>query len=98
MKKNYELNHHFQDSRAAKLSWAEGVVGTDGRITQVCCMICTDIEGKEKLLVSKIDSLCKHADRRRALVDMKKVRHGQYYYLSSNQHVKNKRIYFSKGG
>ena len=78
--------------------WAEGVVGADGQIIQVYYTICTDIEGKEKLLVSKIDSLCKHDGRRKAFVDMEKVRHGQYYYLGSNQYIKNKRIYFAKGG
>jgi hypothetical protein len=97
-KKNYELNGHFQDSWAAKLPWVEGVVGADGRITQVSCMICSDIEGREKLLVSKIDSLYKHASRRRALVDMGKVWRGEHYYLGSNQHVKNEWIYFTKGG
>jgi hypothetical protein len=62
-KKSYELNRHFQDSWAAKLPWAEAVVGADGRITQVRCKICSDIEGREKLLVPKIDSLYKHAGR-----------------------------------
>jgi hypothetical protein len=97
-KKNYKLNCHFQDFWAAKLPWAKGVVGADGRITQVYCTICIDIEGREKLLVSKINSLYKHASRRRALEDMGKVRHGEQYYLGSNQYVKNERIYFAKDG
>jgi hypothetical protein len=97
-KKSYELNRHFQDSWAAKLPWAEAVVGADGRITQVRCKICSDIEGREKLLVPKIDSLYKHAGRRKALVDMGKVRRGEHYYLGTNQHVKNERVFFAKGG
>jgi hypothetical protein len=28
---------------------------------------------------------------------MKKVWHGEFYYLSSNQHIKNERIFFAKG-
>jgi hypothetical protein len=45
-------------------------MGADGRITQVWCKICSDIEGREKLLAPKIDSLYKHAGRRKVLVDM----------------------------
>jgi hypothetical protein len=97
-KKGYELNRHFQDSWAAKLPWAEAVVGVDGRIMQVRCKVCSDVERREKLLVPKIDSLWKHVGRRRALVDMAKVKRGEYYYLGSNQHVKNERVYYSKGG
>ena len=29
---------------------------------------------------------------------MGKVRRGEYYYLGSNQHVKNERVFFAKGG
>jgi hypothetical protein len=91
-------SRHFQDSWAAKLPWAEAVMGADGRITQVWCKICSDIEGREKLFVPKIDSLYKHAGRRKALVDMGKVRRGEHYYLGTNQHVKNECIFFAKGG
>jgi hypothetical protein len=97
-RKTYELNRHFQDSWAAKCPWAEPVVGVDGRITQVRCKICTDVEGREKLLVPKIDSLMKHAGRRRATADMGKIKRGEYFYLGNNQHVKNERVYFAKGG
>jgi hypothetical protein len=97
-RKTYELNRHFQDSWATKCPWAEPVVGINGRITQVRCKICTDVEGREKLLVPKIDSLMKHARRRRATADMGKIKRGEYFYLGNNQHVKNERVYFAKGG
>jgi hypothetical protein len=42
--------------------------------------------------------LYKHAGRRKALVDMGKVRRGEHYYLGTNQHVKNERVFFAKGG
>jgi hypothetical protein len=73
-------------------------MGVDGGIIQVRCKICTDVEGYEKLLVPKIDSLMKHAGRRKAAVDMGKVKRGKYYYLGSNQHVKYERVFFAKGG
>ena len=47
-------------------------------------MICSDFERREKLLIPKIDLLHKHAGRKRALVNMGKVRHGEHYYLDSN--------------
>jgi hypothetical protein len=97
-RKTYELNRHFQDSWAAKCPWAEPVIGVDGRITQVCCRICTDVEGREKLLVPKIDSLMKYGGKRRATADMGKIKCGKYFYLRNNQHVKNERVYFAKGG
>ena len=73
-------------------------MGESDVITQVMCKICTDVEGREKLLVPKLDSLYKHAGRRRALVDIGKVRRGEYYYLRTNKHVKNERVFFAKGG
>jgi hypothetical protein len=62
-------------------------MGVDGGIIQVRCKICTDVEGYEKLLVPKIDSLMKHAGRRKAAVDMGKVKRGKY-----------ERVFFAKGG
>jgi hypothetical protein len=29
---------------------------------------------------------------------MGKVKRGKYFYLGNNQHVKNERVYFAKGG
>ena len=97
-RKCYDHRRHFQDSWAAKLPWAESVVGELGIITEVRCRICTDVEGREKFLVPKLDSLYKHAGRRKALVDIWKVRRGEHYNLGTNQQVKNERVFFAKGG
>ena len=35
---------------------------------------------------------------RRALVNVRKVKKGDFYFLSTNVHVKNEKIYFSRGG
>jgi hypothetical protein len=63
----------------------------------VCYKICTDFEGREKLLVPKIDSLMKHASRKRASADMGKIKCGECFYLGNNQYVKNERLFFAKG-
>jgi hypothetical protein len=53
----YEHNWHWQDSWAARLPWAESVLGCDCRASQVRCIVCTEVKGCQKLLVPKIDSL-----------------------------------------
>ncbi len=51
----YEMNRRFQNSWVAKLPWAKFVVCVDGKITQVKCKACIVIEGRNKLLVLKLD-------------------------------------------
>jgi hypothetical protein len=97
-RREYENNRHWQDSWAARLPWAESVLGRDGRVTQVKCKVCSEVEGREKLLAPKIDSLWKHAGRRRALTSIGTVKKGDHYFLTTNQHVRNERVYFSRIG
>jgi hypothetical protein len=77
------------------MPWAESVFGRDGRITQVRCKVCYEVEGREKLLVPKIDSLWKHAGRRRALTSIGTMKKEDHYFLTTNQHVRNEHVYFS---
>jgi hypothetical protein len=97
-RQSYEQNRHWQDSWAAKLPWAESVLGRDGCVTQVRCRICSEVEGREKLLAPKIDGLWKHAGRRRALTNFGGVKKGEHYFLATNQHVKNEKRYFARVG
>lgn len=95
---SYESNRQWQDTWAARLPWAESVLGADGKVRQVRCKVCSDVEGREKLLVPKLDSLWKHCGRRKATTSFGKVKAGEYYFLSTNSHVKNERIFFAKLG
>jgi hypothetical protein len=97
-RRTYEHNRHWQDSWAARLPWAESVLGRDGHVTQVRCTVCSKVEGCEKLLAPKIDSLWKHAGRRRALTSIGTVKQGDHHFLTTNQHVRNECIYFSRVG
>lgn len=45
----------------------------------------------------QINSLWKHVDRHKALCNVEIVKCGQFYYLGTNQHVKNVRIHYAKG-
>jgi hypothetical protein len=52
-KRTYELNRHFQDTWALKLPWSKWVLRVGGKVVLVQCKICTQIEGRKKLLVLK---------------------------------------------
>lgn len=76
-RRSYELYRHFQDSWASKLPWAEAIIGVDGSMTQVQCMIYSTINGREKLLMAKLNSLWKPTCHRRAekdIYDSKKIK------------------------
>ncbi len=45
----------------------------------VCCQVCTKIEGKEKLLVSKLDSLIKHFSKKKVKKPILGHVMGEYY-------------------
>ncbi len=56
-KKAYEMNMHFQDTWVVKLSWAKSVLGSNGKVVQIWCKVCSLIDGKNKFMVAKLDSL-----------------------------------------
>jgi hypothetical protein len=73
-------------------------LGRDGSVTQVRCQICSEVEGREKLLAPKLDGLWKHAGRRKALMNFGGVKKGDHFFLATNQHVRNERRYFARVG
>lgn len=72
-KKVYETNYCFQDAWVAKLLWAKLVVVSDGRVHKVKCKVYSKIEKCAKLLVSKLKSLWKHVDQRKATTTIPSV-------------------------
>jgi hypothetical protein len=56
-RRDYERSRVYQDIWATKLPWAESVLGNDGKVHQVRCLVCTKINGREKLLAPKLDTL-----------------------------------------
>jgi hypothetical protein len=65
-KPNYDRARRFQLEWQARLPWAEGVLSEDGKLHMVRCRTCTTVDGQEKLLAPKLDTLLKHEGRRRA--------------------------------
>lgn len=99
-KRSYEMRRQFQDNWGFRFPWVEAVHDDKGHITQVKCSICSVVEGRDKLLIPKIDGLWKHAGRRKAAKDMlvngKKIKAGQHYFIQTNAHVKNEKLYASR--
>jgi hypothetical protein len=69
----YEGAKRFQDVWFAKLSLAEFIIDDKGLEHQVRCKICTYVEGKEKFLVLKLDTLLKHASHKKCKVSTPRI-------------------------
>jgi len=78
-KKEWELNWNFQEMRIAKLPWVKIVVGCDGKLSMVCCKICSEIDGREKLMVPKFDNLEKHVGWQKCKAAHLGCAMGQYF-------------------
>lgn len=96
-RKKHESNRVFQDVWAAKLPWAESVLGPNGNIHQVRCKVCTKVKGREKLFVPKFDSFQKHVGWRKAKRASRGNEAGSLYFSSDSQHTKNERLFASLG-
>jgi hypothetical protein len=66
-KRNYDAIRKFQDRSVIELPWVELSIRKDGTLHIVKCRICIEVDGKDKLLVSKWDSFCKHVGHKKAL-------------------------------
>jgi CRISPR/Cas system CMR-associated protein Cmr5 small subunit len=62
-KKTSDANKKFEESWATKLPWAKFCLGSNGSLHVVKCKICNEVKGKDKILATKWDSLCKHVGR-----------------------------------
>ncbi len=84
----------FQDVLSAKLPWVEFVVDEQGKVHLLRCKVCSKIDGKDKMIAPKIDSLRKHVGRKKALVvDPRICAIGEYYMNKNFVHAKNERLY-----
>jgi hypothetical protein len=64
-----------------------------GQVNQVRCIICTFVEGKEKLLAPKLNSLLKHQGCHKMKKSMPGVDASQFYFNKDFVHTKNERAY-----
>jgi hypothetical protein len=66
------------------------VAGGDGVVNHVCCKVCTVIEGKERILAAKLNSLCKRTRRKKAKANHLGMVEGTFYYYKNFVHQKMK--------
>jgi hypothetical protein len=71
---------HFKNAWTIPLHWCESVIDKSGKVHQIRCKICTSMEGKHKLLYTKLDSLQKNPRRCKAKISMLGVELSPYYY------------------
>jgi hypothetical protein len=64
-----------------------------GQVNQVRCIVCTFVEGKEKLLAPKLNSLLKHQGCCKTKKSMPRVDAGQFYFNKDSVHTKNECAY-----
>jgi hypothetical protein len=92
-KAKWEINIIYQDRWGIRFVWSELVCIADGKMRMVQCKIYSQIEGREKLLVLKLDSLIKHSSFRKCLVTRPRIIIGEIFLSPSNIHVKNGKVY-----
>lgn len=73
-KENGETKRKFQDSWATKLPWIEMKIGSDRLIHVVKCDISLVINGCDKILAFKLDTLTKHNGRHKTNKVIKTLR------------------------
>jgi hypothetical protein len=97
-RRDYERSRVYQDIWAAKLPWAESVLGNNGKVHQVRCLVCMKINGREKLLAPKLDTLWKHGGRRKANIDIPGVaKKGEFFTTLDCAHLKNEVLFLAIG-
>jgi uncharacterized protein Veg len=96
-KENDESKRKFQDSWATKLPWIEMNIGSDRLLHVVKCDIFLVINGCEKILASKLDTLTKHNGRHKTNKVLKTLaaKKSSWFITKHYKHTKNKKSYAS---
>ncbi len=69
------------------------IIDDKGLMHQVMCKICTYVEGKEKFIVPKLNSLLEHANHQKCKISMLETEVSSYYYNKYYVHVKNECVF-----
>jgi hypothetical protein len=96
-KENDETKCKFQDSWATKLPWIEMNIVSDRLIHIVKCNIFLVINGCDKILASKSDTLTKHNGRHKTNKVLKTfgAKKSSWFITKHYKHIKNKKWYAS---
>jgi hypothetical protein len=85
----------FQDTWQAKYPWSKQDAEGDGRFEKVRCVICSKINGRDKILDAKDDNLKKHQGWKKCLSDMPamKLKRGEWYWDLNSTHKRAERAF-----
>jgi hypothetical protein len=84
---------HFQDKWVTCFPWVEFVINIRNNVHYVCCVICSKVKSKERLLVSKLDNMLKHVGHCKATISGLWVELGFLNFKNNCQHACNEKIY-----
>jgi hypothetical protein len=87
-KRSYDRNRKFQLEWQAKLPWAETIVSLDGSLYQVRYCTCSVVDGRDRIMAAKWDTLLKHEGHRKAKRDISGIgiKKGDKYIVKSCRH------------
>jgi hypothetical protein len=89
----------WQEVWRAKFTWAEGEINGTGNLTGVACWICTRINGRKKVIVSKGDILGKHEGKRVCKVDgvpYPGLEVGNFYIKKDCKYLRNQALWSAR--
>jgi hypothetical protein len=91
----YWFSCRFQENWAAKYPWSEQDPEGDGTFDKVRCIICSKVNGRDKILDAKDDNLKKHQGWKRALIDLPslKVKKKKWYWDQNSVHKRAERTF-----
>jgi hypothetical protein len=75
------------------LPWVESFINGDDLVSFVRCIVCSKVEGREKLLISNLDYLLKYLGERKTTFAMPKVKIGKFYENKTCAHAKNQVLF-----
>jgi hypothetical protein len=93
------VTRRWQEVWSARFTWAEGEFDSSGNLTGVVCVICSKIEGRKKIIVSKGDNLEKHEGKRlcvQAGIPYLDLEVGDIFTKKDCKHFKNQQLWSAR--
>jgi hypothetical protein len=73
--------------------WVEFCLGSNGNLQTIKCRIYSEVERKDKIFATKLDSFCKHVGQSKVERNIgTNVKNGDWYHFKDNKHAKNYKL------
>lgn len=83
---NHEDVQHFQDKWVPCLPYAKSIINYKSNVHKVHYVICSKVEGKEKLFIPKLNNMLKHVGHHKSKIISPRVEIGVFYFNGKCQH------------